>query len=190
MRSHPAGAGEGTGIGSQSGVRAIARVPEAIWGPMAVGAELLAVGLFGLAAGQPWLFPSLGPTAFLHAERPEHASARPYNTIAGHLTGLAAGVAAVLTLGAAGAPAVLSTKELVPIRVAAAVLAAAMTMLGLAVLRASHPPAAATTLLVALGGFEPSWPTAGTILAGVVITAGLGEAVRFLRTRIFPRPSD
>jgi len=40
--------------------RVIAVVPDMVWGP-------LAVGLIGLAAGQPWLFPSLGPTAYLLA---------------------------------------------------------------------------------------------------------------------------
>lgn len=168
----------------------IGHVPDAAWGPIAVGGELLAVGLVGLAAGQPWLFPSLGPTAFLHAERPDHASSRAYNTIVGHLVELGAGVAAVLGLGAAGAPSVLGSKELVGIRVAAAVIAAALTMLGLAVLRASHPPAAATTLLVALAGFEPTWHTAGIVIAGVVLSAGIGEGVRFLRRRVVPRPPD
>ncbi len=168
----------------------IGHVPDAAWGPIAVGAELLAVGLVGLAAGQPWLFPSLGPTAFLHAERPDHVSSRAYNTVVGHLVGLDAGVAAVLGLGATGAPSVLGSKELVGIRVAAAVIAAALAMLGLSVLKASHPPASATTLRVALGGFEPTWRTVGIVVAGVVLAATIGESVRFLRRRVVPQPPN
>jgi hypothetical protein len=155
---------------------------------LAVGSLLLAVGLIGLAAGQPWLFPSLGPTAFLQAEKPGEPSARFYNTVVGHLVGLGAGLAAVWLLGASTAPGVLAAQELAPARVWAAVLSAVLTMIGLSLLRASHPPAAATMLLVALGGFEPTWKSAGTIVAGVLILAILGEGVRFLRREVVKAP--
>jgi len=163
-------------------------VPEWIWAPLSVGGLLLAVGLIGLGAGQPWLFPSLGPTAFLQAEEPEKAASRFYNTVVGHLVGLVAGVVAVLLLTDAGTPSVLGDKILVPARVWAAVLSGVLTMLGLSFLKASHPPAAATMLLVALGGIEPTWWGAGMVLAGVLIVAVLGEGVRFLRRQVFPKP--
>src|SRR3954447_11712584 len=115
--------------------RVIAVVPDLIWGPLTVGGLLLAVGLLGLAAGQPWLFPSLGPTAFLQAEKPGQASSRFYNTVVGHLVGLGAGMAAVSLLGASSAPGVLSSHELVPVRVWAAALSGALTMLGLSLLK-------------------------------------------------------
>ncbi len=99
-------------------------------------------------------------------------------------------MAAVLLLGASDAPGVLATKELVPVRVWAATLSAALTMAGLTLLKASHPPAAATMLLVALGGFPPTWRSAGTIVAGVLILATLGEAVRYLRREVLPPPSS
>lgn len=54
----------------------IATLADPVWGPIAVGSVLGAVGLIGLAAGQPWLFPSLGPTAFLHAEKPDQPPSR------------------------------------------------------------------------------------------------------------------
>ena len=164
------------------------KIPDLIWAPLAVGSLLLAVGLIGLTAGQPWLFPSLGPSAFLQAEKPGEKSARFYNTVVGHLIGLAGGMAAVLLLGASDAPGVLATKEMVPVRVGAAALSAVLTMLGLSLLKASHPPAAATMLLVALGGFPPTWTSVGTIIAGVLILAILGEAVRYLRRNILPPP--
>jgi len=166
--------------------RVIVAVPDSLWGPLTVGGLLLAVGLIGLAAGQPWLFPSLGPTAFLQAEQPGQKSARFYNTVVGHLVGLAAGIAAVLVLGAADAPGVMASNELVPVRVWAAALSALLTMAGLSLLDASHPPAAATMLLVALGGFAPTWQSVGTIAAGVLILAVLGEASKFLRLNVFP----
>lgn len=40
-------------------------VPDIVWAPLAAALLMLIVGLIGLIAHQPWLFPSLGPTAFL-----------------------------------------------------------------------------------------------------------------------------
>lgn len=158
-------------------------IPDIVWAPVIAAFLMLIVGLLGLAFRQPWLFPSLGPTAFLQAEQPEQPTARFYNTVAGHLHGLVAGVLAVLILGASTAPPVLSTGELTPVRVWAAVLAVVLNMLFGFVLKASHPPAAATTLLVALGGFKPTWQDAATIMIGVLIVAIVGEALRRFRLK-------
>jgi hypothetical protein len=49
-------------------------------------------------------------------------------------------------------------------------------------LRASHPPAAATTLLVALGSMQ-TVDKALKIFIGILILVVLGEAVRQLRVR-------
>jgi CBS-domain-containing membrane protein len=75
-----------------------------------------------------------------------------------------------------------------PVRVWAAGLSAVLTMLGLSLLEASHPPAAATMLLVALGGSDPSWHTAVTIVAGVLILALPGEGLRYLRREAVRAP--
>ncbi|HEY9825385.1 MAG TPA: HPP family protein [Stenomitos sp.] len=158
-------------------------VPDIVWAPLAAALLMLIVGLLGVLAHQPWLFPSLGPTAFLQAEQPEQPTARFYNTVMGHFHGLIAGILAVLMLGASVAPAVLSTGELTLARVGAAVLAVALNMLFGFILKASHPPAAATTLLVALGGFKPNWHDAITIMVGVLIVATVGEMLRRFRTK-------
>jgi hypothetical protein len=159
-------------------------VPDLVWAPIAVSFLLLAVGLIALAFGQPWMFPSLGPSAFLQAEDPARKTARFYNVVVGHLVGLASGIAAVLLLGASDTPGVLASGILTPIRLSAAALSAVLTMIGLSLLRAAHPPAAATMLLVALGGFPPTGKTASTILAGVLLLAILGEGVRYLRLHV------
>lgn len=130
---------------------------------------MLIVGIIGLLAHQPWIFPSLGPTAFLQVETPEQPTARFYNTVVGHFLGLGAGYLSVALVGAQTAPVVLSTQHLTPIRVWAAVLAVGLNVLGGLLLKASHPPAAATTLLVALGGFEMTVQGALTVVAGVII---------------------
>ena len=102
---------------------------------------------------------------------------------------LAAGMFAVWLLGASSAPGVLASRELAPVRVGAAVLATVLTMIGLPLLKASHPPAAATMLLFALGGFEPNARSVGIVVVGVLIVAALGEGVRYVRLRWLPAPS-
>ncbi|UBV44341.1 hypothetical protein LAJ19_14330 (plasmid) [Deinococcus taeanensis] len=67
------------------------RIPDAACAPLSAGVLMLAVGLFGLAAHQPLLFPSLGLAAALQVETPDQASARPQISVAGHLIGLLAG---------------------------------------------------------------------------------------------------
>lgn len=41
------------------------------------------VGGLGLAFQQPWLFPSFGPTIFIHTVTPNQEAARPWNTFVG-----------------------------------------------------------------------------------------------------------
>jgi hypothetical protein len=159
---------------------AIASIPDWLWAPAVAAVLVLLVGLLGLAVGRPWLGPSLGPSIVLATMSPAHPTARAWNILAGHLGGLSAGLAAVVLLGAQDAPNVLQTGELTPVRVAAATLAIALTVAAGILLRASHPPAAATTLLVALGALsEP--PQILATIAGVIIVAIAGELLRRVR---------
>ena len=158
-------------------------IPDWIWSPLAVGALLAVPGVASLMMGQPWLFPSLGPTAFLQAERPDLASARLYNVVVGHFLALAAGMLAVTICGASEAPSVLSSHEVVPVRLTSALLAILLTMSSTSLLRASHPPAAATALLIALGGMNATAREAETICVGVLMVGACGEVVRQIRLR-------
>lgn len=99
-------------MASNRSTRYPASIPDVVWAPLASGSLMLLVGLLGLIAHQPWLFPSLGPTAFLQAEQPDQPSARLYQTIVGHLCGLLSGILAVVLLGATTTPSVLSSHEL------------------------------------------------------------------------------
>lgn len=143
---------------------------------------MLLAGVVGLAAGQLWLFPSLGPTAFLQGETPNQPAARFYNTVVGHALGLAAGLIAVWVLQVGSAPAIFAVHHLVEVRVWAGVLAIALTMFFLALAKASHPPAAATTLLVALGGFRATAHDTLAVIIGVLIVAIAGEVLRRARS--------
>lgn len=116
-------------------------------------AALIAIAISGAAAyvfKQPLLFPSLGPSVFLFFETPLAPNASPRNTILGHLIGLVCGLFALFVFGLWTAPSVLQAGMTVP-RIGAAALAVALTSGLLVVTRLPHPPAGATTLIVALG---------------------------------------
>jgi hypothetical protein len=159
---------------------AVAAIPDLAWSPLVAGLLILLVGLVGLAAGKPWLLPSLGPSAALMALSPAHPTARLWNTLVGHLLGIAAGFIGIVLAGAATAPSPLIQGDLVLSRVLAATIAIVLTIVFSTVARASHPPATATTLLVALGA-TATLDKALNIVAGVIIVAFAGEILRRVR---------
>ena len=115
--------------------------------------SLFAIGLSGLWAyivKQPLVFPSLGATAFLIFETPMAEVGTPRNTMIGHSIGIAAGVASLALFGLLDAPSVYVSGITLG-RVGAIALAVALTGGVLRVLRAAHPPAGATTIIVASG---------------------------------------
>jgi CBS-domain-containing membrane protein len=115
--------------------------------------SLLAIGLSGLWAWvvkEPLVFPSLGATAFLIFETPTAEVGSPRNTIVGHTVGVAAGALALAIFGLLDAPSVYVSGVSLG-RVGAIALAVALTGGVLRVLRCAHPPAGATTIIVASG---------------------------------------
>jgi len=155
--------------------------PDLLWSPIAASLVLLAPGLLALLTGRLLLFPSLAPSAVLQSHRPDDPSSRPYHVIVSHLVGMGAAMLVVWLLGLSRAPSVFQLHHVGAARVAAAVLAIALGTLLELLLRASHAPAASTTLLVALGSFPPTWSSAGLIAGGVLATAATGEVARRLR---------
>jgi CBS-domain-containing membrane protein len=117
---------------------------------------LIAIGVMSLIAfvtGEPFIFPSLGPTAFLLFYTPLLAAACPRNTLGGHAIGAAAGYLSLVVFGLTNAAPALAT-SVTGARVGAAGLSLGLTS-GLMVLaRVPHPPAGATTLIVSLGIFH------------------------------------
>ncbi len=169
-----------------SAQQTVAEVPDSLWAPLWEGALILIVGLTAWAAGQPWLFASLGPTAYEQAEKPHLRSARPYNVVVGHFVGIGAGFLALWLVHAWNAPKVIPQSHLVWERLGAAVIAVTITTLVNLLLHSGQPAATSTTLLIALGAFQT--PLSALWLAvGVVILAVVGEPVRRLRLRK-PRP--
>jgi CBS-domain-containing membrane protein len=98
----------------------------------------------------PLLFPSLGPTALLFFQTPKAESAKPRNAMLGHAIAIICGFLALLATGLASHPSVI-TEGVSAARILAASLALALTGAVLVLSRVAHPPAGATTLIIALG---------------------------------------
>jgi CBS-domain-containing membrane protein len=122
------------------------------------------------ATRQPFVFPSLGPTAFLLFYTPTNPAASPRNTIFGHAIGVAAGYSALVIFGLTDDPPALAT-EVTSGRIGAAAVSLALTSAFMVWLRAPHPPAGATTLIVSLGILREPDQLGILMLAVVVLTA-------------------
>lgn len=145
---------------------------------MISGLVIGAIGSLAISVDEPWLFPSLGPTVFIQAVTPNASGARIWNTIVGHAIRLVAGFVALFAFAAQNTPAVMSTEILSMQRVAATALAVSVTVGLQSILNAQHPPAAATTMLVTLGGLKPNWSTVSIVTIGVLLAAAFGVIVR------------
>jgi hypothetical protein len=127
-------------------------MPKIIINSLRVGLLLCLPALIAWSTGRPFIFPSLGPSAFsLVIDRQGEATGR--RVIGGHLIGVVGGLVAYhliahgLTLTTL--PSVFSFPLL---RLAASgVISVILTTAGMLAAKAQHPPACATTLIVSLG---------------------------------------
>lgn len=141
---------------------------------------LAAIGVLGIWASQPWLFPSLGPTIFLQTVTPNEPGAKLWNTFVGHAVGVCAGFLALFLFGVQSSPSTVGVDAMSIRCVAATAIAVGMTIMAQYLLNAIHPPAAATTMLITLGGLKSDWDTVGAIAMGIVLVSVFGEAARLL----------
>lgn len=170
--SAPKAAGAGSVRGSNGGIRV------GVYAAFASVLVLSGLGGLAIAFGQPLLFPSVGPTVMVLAERPRSASAHPRNVLVGHLVGVAAGVGALVALGLWSHPSVI-VEGVSLARVAAATLSLAVTALLLQGLHAPHSPAGATTLIVSLGLLK-SADALLAILAGIAFVTIVATGLNLL----------
>lgn len=127
------------------------------------------LGVIVWATGRPFLFPSLGPSAFALALRnPADTSAR--QVIGGHLCGVVAGLLVYHSL----AEGLIITTEQAAFSLnglllsASGALSVSLTAVSMLIARASHAPACATTLIISLG-LLPTVLEGGIILGSVVL---------------------
>jgi CBS domain-containing membrane protein len=135
-------------------------------------------GLFAWVLDEPLVFPSLGATAFLFFETPMAEVASIRNTIIGHSVG--AGVAFVWlnVFGLVGDPSAI-VAGFTADRVACVALSLACTGGILRLLRAAHPPAGATTVIVSVG-LLTTWDELLILMAGVILLSASALALNRL----------
>ena len=156
--------------------------------PVLAGAVMAVIASLSWALHVPWLFPSLGPTIAIQSQAPDSAVARPWNVVVGHAIGAAVGIGCVHFTGVILELPVNISHAVSTSRVAAAALAMMLSMALQHAARADHPPAQATTLLVVVGALDADLRGASVLVAGILLVALLGEAVR--RAKATPSPSS
>ena len=132
--------------------------------------SLLTIALSGILAwalDEPLVFPSLGATAFLFFETPMAEVASIRNTLIGHAVAAAVAFVWLSVFGLVGDPSAIDTGFTAE-RVACVALSLACTGGFLRLLRAAHPPAGATTVIVSIGLLTTVGELA-ILMAGVVV---------------------
>src|SRR5579864_5594576 len=107
------------------------------------------LALLALVSRNPFVFPSLGPTAYLLFFSPLAKTSSPRSTIFGHAIGLICGYAAFVVTGAGALPFGVHEGIFWPRILAAAPSLSTMGAF-MVLLDVSHPPAGATTLISGL----------------------------------------
>jgi len=146
--------------------------------PLAAGLAVVVPGALAVWSHELVLFGSLGPTAALMVQDPGHPAADWYNAVVGHALALLAACSTVWLLGLADTPSIFEQHAVSWMRVSAAGLSLALAIALERLASVRHPPAASTTLLVALGSFKPTWHDAVTILIGVVAVTLAAELLK------------
>lgn len=127
--------------------------PRPVWAAFVFINGFIAVAILAALAmicHTSFVFPSVGPTAFLLYFMPTAPTATPRNTICGHAIGIACGYAALWLMGLQSQPSAL-LEGVQWQRVLAAALSLATTGALMILFRVVHPPAGATTLIISLG---------------------------------------
>jgi hypothetical protein len=127
--------------------------PVALWATYVFANGFLSIALLAVlavATGVPFVFPSLGPTAYQLFFFPRAEASTPRNTLIGHAIGIGCGYGAFRIAGLPESAALAQGGFDWRLAVAAA-LSLAGTAAIMILLDASHPPAGATTLIVSLG---------------------------------------
>lgn len=152
-------------------------------------AVLALIGALSVWANEPWLVASLGPSVLMQTLSPEQKVASMWDTCAGQLVGLGVGFAGVYAVGAESVPALASGDPLTWARVAAVAVAFVLLIPLQHALKAKHPPAGSTALLVALGIEPPSWHTAWVMIVGIIMITVFGEGARIATLRVKEGPA-
>ena len=143
------------------------------------------LGVIAWGSGQPFIFPSLGPTAFVLAFDRRSERTQTYRVIGSHLIGGVAGLMAWAVV----ATGISITTTTAPFSTAGFRLAASatvsivLTSWAMIATDAIHPPACATTLIISLGLLSTPLRV-GIIIGSVTILVLFHSGVLFVFKRI------
>ena len=185
-RAKVAGPGAGTVANVNSQLPFMARPAgwRAAYGFCAAAIAIGGLALIAHISNQPFIFPSLGPSAFLAFTSPFAPSASPRNTVFGHWIGAASGYAGLWAFGLAHHPGALKEGVSLP-RIAAAAIAVALATAAMVIADAPHPPACATALLVALG-LLPKFHHIVIIAVAAVVMAAFSVVINRVARVAYP----
>lgn len=148
-----------------------------VWAAFMLVNGFLTIGLLAAIAvisGTPFVFPSLGPTAILFFFDPISPSATPRNTLIGHAIAICCGYGALVLFGLQHAGSAMEEGVTAP-RALAAALSLGATGALMILLKAAHPPAGATTLMVSLGALtHPFHLLLIEVAVGVLVVQAIG----------------
>lgn len=131
---------------------------------------MLIIGSAAAVTHQPFIFPSLGPTALMIFAHPLRKDSSPRHVLIGHAIGAGSGYLALIVTGLLAVP---FSGDVSPHRVLAAAIALALTAALTTLTRSEHAPAGATTLIVALG-ILPQLRDLAILMLAVALLTGLG----------------
>jgi CBS-domain-containing membrane protein len=177
------------GLGERFSVPALTRRHSStvVMGAFAFVNGVVSIAIMAAAAvvtGQPLIFPSLGPTAFLLFYTPTLAAASPRNTVCGHAIGAAAGYLSLVVFRLTDALPAMSAGVTWG-RVGAAALSLGLTSGVMVWARVPHPPAGATTLIVSLGILKEPVQL-GVLMLAVVLLVLQGAVINRLAGIPYP----
>ena len=161
----------------------VASVLNLLWVPAVSATLIVLAGLMGVSLKQPWLFAGLAPTILMVAANPGHETSSFRAIVVGHLAAIACGYLALLLLNATAAPTMIATRVVPMDRVWASAASIAMLVIVQPQLKAFHPPAAATALLVTLGAYRMTGNTPLALMGSVALIAVLAEGLKRVRPR-------
>jgi CBS-domain-containing membrane protein len=142
----------------------------------------IAIGIISAAAactGQPLIFPSLGPSAFLSFSQPSAPSSSPRNTILAHGSGILVGWASYWLFGMVFGPGTPTAQ------VAAAAASLGLISAWMVAANIPHAPAASTTLIVSLG-MMVQWQQLVAVMAAIVMLTLEAYLVNRLSGVVYP----
>ena len=136
----------------------------------------ISIGLIAIIAvvtGTAFVFPSLGATAFLMFYTPSAPASSPRNTMAGQTLAVVMGyLSLIVTRAPRTGPS--GAFEVNWPHVVAAMMSLALTVGLMVLLNVEHPPAASTTLLIALGALQD---IAQLVLLLAAVALLIGQAI-------------